>query len=580
MDASTQEAVPPAAGAPALPAQVWIVDDGLIMGGGQRFGLRLADVFADRGLHVRFVAPAKTEFAAVVRERGYDLVDASFPRLVPPAINKIPEAITRLREILETAPPGTLVIGNTARCQAYATAALVTMRRWPVLVHLLHEQMSITRPTARAVYRRIGTLVAVGDQTAELYRRHLPGVEVNVVSNFMDEGEVQRIVAARTPPPAAGPPVIGFLGRLIPTKGVLELLEELAEVDDAWSRVRIAAPPQDADYTRRVRSRIDELGLGDRVELLGEIHDLDAFFASVDVLVVPSIGREGQPTVILESLLYARPVIVREQLHSANLEGLPIRAYRTGQELGAALGALPEETVDADAFLRRFGAREVVDTLLRVAEAEGARGGPHGYFDWHDEPGYFRDIIDHFSPTDRLLDVGCGTAWLNDHFADYEGIDVSEEAVAHARALGRRARVHDVTEPLPFPDESFDAVIVKDLLEHVLDPVAVVREVHRVLRPGGCVFASSPDAQRWVWDDYTHRRPYTLTGYKRLFRDQGLAVEHASYESVMPGIGIISGLTAEGRRPKPLAALARIGVVRRNVWVLARRPGQRTRQTP
>jgi hypothetical protein len=150
MDASTQEAVPPATGAPAHTAQVWIIDDGLIMGGGQRFGLRLAEALQDRGLTVRFVAPARTEFAAVVRAAGYELSDAVFPRLVPPAINRIPEAVARLRTVLESAPPGTLVIGNTARCQAYVTAALLTLRRWPVLVHLLHEQTSVTRPTARA----------------------------------------------------------------------------------------------------------------------------------------------------------------------------------------------------------------------------------------------------------------------------------------------------------------------------------------------------------------------------------------------------------------------------------------------
>ena len=105
---------------------------------------------SDRGLTVRFIAPADTQFAAAARAAGYELSDAAFPRLVPPAVNRIPEAVTRLRELLESAPAGTLVIGNTARCQAYATAALLTLPRWPVLVHLLHEQMSVTRPTARA----------------------------------------------------------------------------------------------------------------------------------------------------------------------------------------------------------------------------------------------------------------------------------------------------------------------------------------------------------------------------------------------------------------------------------------------
>lgn len=562
--------MPPVTSA-SSPSAVWILDDGLIMGGGQRFGLRLADAFADLGLPVRFLAPAASEFGQEARRRGYDVGDVRYPRLVPPAVTHMPAAIARLQAELERAPSQTLVIGNTARCQAYATAALVALPRWPVLVHLLHEQTSVTRPTARAVYRRIGSLVAVGDQTAELYRQHLPGTTVEAISNFMDEAEVRRIISVRTDPPGGPRPVVGFLGRLIPNKGVLEMVEELAQVPEAWAEARIAAPPQDPDYTARVRTRIAELGLQDRVHLLGEIRDLDAFFASIDVLMVPSVGsHEGQPTVILEALLYARPALVRHQLRSPHLDGLPLAFYETPDDLARQLASPPQGSVTAEEFLRRFGARDVVETLLRVARAQ-LDGGPHGYFDWHDEPGYFRDIVEHFAPGDRMLDVGCGTAWLHEHFSDYVGIDVSPEAVEFARSRGRNAFVHDIEQRLPFDDASFDGVIVKDVLEHVLEPVAVVREIARVLRPGGRVFASSPDAQRWVWDDYTHRRPYTLSGYKRLFRDQGLTLEEAGYESVMPGIGIVSGLTRGRRRPRPLAAMAHLRFVRRNVWVLARR---------
>jgi N-acetylglucosaminyl-diphospho-decaprenol L-rhamnosyltransferase len=351
-----------------MPSEIWILDDGLIMGGGQTFGLRLARAFSELGLRTRFVAPAESEFGAEARRQGYDVIDVAYPRLVPPALHRMPSTISRLRAILASAPADTLVIGNTARCQAYATAALMTMPQWPVLIHLLHEQTSVTRPSARAVYRRIGALVAVGDQTAELYRQHLPGVAVDAVSNFMDEVAVRRIVGSRTPAPGNPRPVVGFLGRLIPPKGVLELVEELAAVPDAWSELRVAAPPQDPVYTERIRTRIAELGLEDRVHLLGRIDDLDAFFAGIDALVVPSVGHhEGQPTVILEALLYDRPVIVRSQLRSPHLEGLPIGFYATPDELGALLAAPPTGQVDADAFLRRFGAQEVVDTLLRVA---------------------------------------------------------------------------------------------------------------------------------------------------------------------------------------------------------------------
>ena len=197
-----------------------------------------------------------------------------------------------------------------------------------------------------------------------------------------------------------------------------------------------------------------------------------------------------------------------------------------------------------------------------------------GYFDWHGQPGYFRDYTRHFPPESKLLDVGCGTGWLGAHFSDYAGIDASPSAVEAAQERGLNVQAGDLADPLPFADESFDAAMLKDILEHVDDPAALVREVRRVLMPGGRVFASSPDAQRWVWDDYTHRRPFTTKGFRMLFADQGFNVEKVGYESVMPGIGIISARTRRNRRPRLLQAMAYLPMVRRNVWLLATKPAE------
>jgi SAM-dependent methyltransferase len=194
-----------------------------------------------------------------------------------------------------------------------------------------------------------------------------------------------------------------------------------------------------------------------------------------------------------------------------------------------------------------------------------------GYFEWHEQPGYWRDVTRHFPSSTKLLDVGCGSAWLADHFADYTGVDGSPDAVEAAAAKGRKVLLADVDEPLPFDDGAFGGAILKDLLEHVRDPVAVVREVRRVVVPGGRVFASSPDAQRWVWDDYTHRRPFTRKAFRRLFADQGWHVERVGYESVAPGTSIVSARTRSHRRPFPLTVLAWLPVWRRNVWLVARR---------
>jgi SAM-dependent methyltransferase len=99
----------------------------------------------------------------------------------------------------------------------------------------------------------------------------------------------------------------------------------------------------------------------------------------------------------------------------------------------------------------------------------------------------------------RVLDLGCRSGAFTRHFLDGNevvGLDVDRVALDKAAELGIEPVVANVEEPLPFPDMSFDAVVAGELFEHLRFPEGVVGEVRRVLRPGGVLVGSVPNAFR------------------------------------------------------------------------------------
>jgi SAM-dependent methyltransferase len=139
-------------------------------------------------------------------------------------------------------------------------------------------------------------------------------------------------------------------------------------------------------------------------------------------------------------------------------------------------------------------------------------------------------------PGDRLLDLGCG---FGRHAfeaarrgASVIALDAGPEEVAQVRGTfgamveaGELAADHPASGVqgdalhLPFPDGTFDRVIASEVLEHIPDDVSAMRELARVLRPGGTMAVTvprcGPEAINWALSDEYHDTP---GGHVRIYR--------------------------------------------------------------
>ena len=152
-----------------------------------------------------------------------------------------------------------------------------------------------------------------------------------------------------------------------------------------------------------------------------------------------------------------------------------------------------------------------------------------------------------------LLDAGCGTGGLIRRLAPrhatwrWTGIDVMPLACALARertvgarsaSSGPAAEIQQASvTALPFGDAMFDAVVSADVLYHVDDDAAALREFFRVLRPGGTLVANVP-AYRWLWsyhDEAVHaRRRYGRREVLAKLRAAGFAEPRATHWNTLP----------------------------------------------
>lgn len=147
-------------------------------------------------------------------------------------------------------------------------------------------------------------------------------------------------------------------------------------------------------------------------------------------------------------------------------------------------------------------------------------------------------LLDRFCPPPgRLVEGGIGSGRnlveFSDLGYDVTGFDLMPESVQHVRNRGiEDVHVHDLGQPWPVDRESLRAVVLLDVLEHVEDPVQVLRHVHAAVETNGAVIITVP-AHPWLfsrWDEQLgHYRRYTVRQFREHACDAGFRVSWLNY---------------------------------------------------
>ena len=124
------------------------------------------------------------------------------------------------------------------------------------------------------------------------------------------------------------------------------------------------------------------------------------------------------------------------------------------------------------------------------------------------------------------MDVGCASGFFLDiakerGISTY-GVELSTEGVNKAKQKHSQI-INDTLENARFPDSFFDVITLYDIIEHVLDPTSTIKEISRIIKPGGIVAISTPDITSWhakllgkrwgmitPWEHLHYFSPYTI----------------------------------------------------------------------
>lgn len=148
----------------------------------------------------------------------------------------------------------------------------------------------------------------------------------------------------------------------------------------------------------------------------------------------------------------------------------------------------------------------------------------------HPKTTYPQKLISHLfnsfnmSKGEKLLEPGCGRGEFLAEFKklglECHGLDLSKEAGSMCKDISIKTGINLEKDKWPYPDNYFDVIYNKSLLEHMWNPDKFLNEARRVLKPGGKILCLVPDWEsnyKIYFDDFTHRTPFTSISLKDIY---------------------------------------------------------------
>lgn len=170
--------------------------------------------------------------------------------------------------------------------------------------------------------------------------------------------------------------------------------------------------------------------------------------------------------------------------------------------------------------------------LLELIEIEKA-------YWWHvSKREMIKEILNrYFPPPAKLIECGFGTGWNLKFFKalgyNTRGFDILPEAIKHSKKIGiKEVEIHDLLKPWPVNHESYQIVIMLDVLEHLADPVVALKNAGEAIKEKGGIILTVPAIPQLMgpWDFLlSHYRRYSINLLKKQAKEAGLQTFWISY---------------------------------------------------